>query len=455
MTLNPWIASALLVLVPWPAFASGHLDDVFGEHGVATVLLPEGTAGLALDGMIDTQGRPVMVGNGGAMLEQSIGFVARWTASGDADVAMNAGHPLIFASSVDGENSFWNVVAATKLGGFVAAGADGKAIRVCEFLQDGQLRSSPDGGFGDGGCARIDLPPQRSGQLPRSLAIDQAGRVVLAVLEQSKEPQTPFQYSVYRFTPDGENDTSFGDLACANCGHVTSPDWLGGKFLVATMVLDPVSARILLAGGRVDYRTMYVLALRADGAVDVDYGAGGVRVVNFASLVGQDADATATDGAILPDGSLVLVGTGSGSQINANALAAAKLTAAGDLDGSFGVGGRGIYVQGMSGIDGYQGYFRSPALTVQSDGKIVVATGLKNASSIAVTRLRNTGPPDEKFGKNGVSMVDVQTDLLIPTRVVAHAGQLYIFGGAAGPQDGAPVVIRLDQDLVFRDGFEQ
>jgi uncharacterized delta-60 repeat protein len=129
------------------------------------------------------------------------------------------------------------------------------------------------------------------------------------------------------------------------------------------------------------------VALAAPGDLDASFGAGGKQTLNFG---GADR---ATHVAITPDGRIVVVGstdaTGSGD------FAVARLTSGGAPDSTFGSGGKTSLGTG-AGVDDI-----GAGVVVLGDERIVVA-GLGNATrDFVIKRLNANGSLDTSFAGAG------------------------------------------------------
>ena len=172
------------------------------------------------------------------------------------------------------------------------------------------------------------------------------------------------------------------------------------------------------------------VAQAAPGDLDASFGAGGKQTVNFG---GADR---ATHVAIAPDGRIVVVGstdaTGSGD------FAVARLTSGGAPDSTFGSGGR-TSLGTQAGVDDI-----GAGVVVLGDERIVVA-GLGNATrDFVIKRLNANGSLDTTFAGAGAgtAVVDFGATETVNAMVAQPDGKLVVVGSTGG--DFA--IVRLNAD---------
>ena len=193
-------------------------------------------------------------------------------------------------------------------------------------------------------------------------------------------------------------------LTSRSIAHASDGDldttW-GGDGVVVSAHTDPSSAnavanypgdRVLVVGSVTDFPVSSILVTRflVDGSPDTTCN-------NTGQFVDTVNDAVASDVFVLSDGSFVIAGT---IQINnKGALFVAKFTNTCNFDATFGNNGIATYLAG----DGTS----ARALTVQSDGKIIVVgdeyptVSDSNDQRILVARFSAVGIIDNSFALNG------------------------------------------------------
>ena len=197
----------------------------------------------------------------------------------------------------------------------------------------------------------------------------------------------------------GDVDFSFGPggLGYTVVGFGPSADF-------ANAVAIQPDGKIVVAGesnaaGNYDFAVTRLT--QPQGQLDSTYGAGSGK--SLTNILGSDF---ANDLALQPDGKLVLAGKTTSSG-NTDMAAARLLNPQGTLDTSYGLG------TGASDMD-FGGNDDGQDVELQPDGKIVVAgtTTVNGTNDFAVTRLLNPqGTFDSSFGPgaNGRSVVDMGT----------------------------------------------
>jgi uncharacterized delta-60 repeat protein len=206
-------------------------------------------------------------------------------------------------------------------------------LLVTRFGSDGSVDPS----FGSSGRV-LTTADQRA----VSVAVDSERRIVVLGLQH-----------LLRFLPDGQLDETFGDH-----GVVTLAS---GEF--AAMALQPDG--MIVVGGRTSATPWSFLLerLRPDGTPDPGFGSGGVVTTAFqyfAQIRGL---------ALQPDGRLLAVGadTDAVGSTGTNVVALARYLTDGQLDPSFGSGGRVRTAScGSGGLGGTR-------VAVSSDGRITAA----------------------------------------------------------------------------------
>ncbi|WP_422929700.1 hypothetical protein [Singulisphaera sp. PoT] len=185
---------------------------------------------------------------------------------------------------------------------------------------------------------------------------------------------------------------------------------------VAHAVAVQSDGKIVLAGtATVGSETVFAVArLDSDGTLDPGFGQGGIATVPVAYGGQSQSAADAESVLVQADGRIVVAGSAAGD-FGQSAFAAVRLLANGQLDASFGNGGRQTIA--------FPGNARAYAAALQPDGKIVLAgeaqTGSGSGGTLfAVARLTSAGVPDPGFGQDGEQTVGLASG---PAQDVAHA----------------------------------
>lgn len=226
---------------------------------------------------------------------------------------------------------------------------------------------------------------------------------------------------------EGDLDTSFsGD------GKATTPVGVGGSEEGARDLALQPDGKTVVGGQAVGVGTGTDFALArydADGDLDPSFGTGG-RVLTDMGSQGRDEEVKAV--ALQPDGKIVVAGlTGRFSlPPNATDFAVARYNPNGTLDTSF--SGDGRFTLDFGGTEEF-----ASDLTVQSDGKIVVAgtvapVGGGQPRDFALIRLNPNGILDTTFDTDGKVTTDIIDSSDNARAVTVQANGKIVAGGSAG-----------------------
>lgn len=304
--------------------------------------------------------------------------------------------------------------------------------------------------FGTDGIATSPVSTSSVGV--RGLVTTADDRILIGLSDTGSGP-----FHIVRLTTDGAIDTTWGTAGVATpypWPEATGQEAIGmqsdGSLIAASLgmkrldsvgSIDPTFGTAGIADGATELRSIAVLpddrivALNrdrtevrrylADGSLDATFGTGGVAAVPAVMTRAMHV-------APLPDGRIVLFGSGASVGIFYIEVEVAALNAGGTHDTSWGTGG--LTTPGMV-LCG----FRAP--TVQPDGKTLLP-GCRlqaGAARLAVARLDGTGQLDGTFGIGGFATLAppgvpghswfedafVQPD----GKIVAVGGRLTGFGG--------------------------
>ncbi|RZI70163.1 MAG: calcium-binding protein [Pseudomonas sp.] len=239
---------------------------------------------------------------------------------------------------------------------------------------DGSLDNS----FGQDGIALVPASLDPEDEAYYVMAVQADGKVL------SAQPGLG-GLKVERFNVDGTLDTTFGKGGAAALDVPISTD---GMAIYATADGSVyVSAR--------GSSQAVVFKLDSSGAPAEDFGTEGALILNPAGRYGTGNIATV----VQPDGSVLLgswlyVGSDGPHDPGDPVYAVQRLAADGNLDTAFGVDGV-VYFDTALGLD-----YRS-AMTVQADGKIIIAGESNDNTAFNVLRLNADGSFDTSFSDDG------------------------------------------------------
>lgn len=402
---------------------AGLFDKTFGVGSNDGT--PDGIVGLSLGSgndfakamAVQSDGKIVVVGNSTSNAAGGTSNIVaqRFNTDGTLDTSFGAGtgdgSPDGVVTLDLGSNTTDSAVAV-KLqadGKIVVTGTSTPAggtsnIILARMNSNGTLDASFGAGNGDGtpdGIVSIDLGGYRN-DIASALAIQSDGKIVVAGLTTISESKN---IVLARVNANGALDITFGAGVEDGTPYGVVSISLGDGDDVANALAIQTNGKIVVAGTTKasDGTTNAAVArLNADGTLDSTFGAGtgdgtpdGVVGVSFGA--GND---TANDVAIQADGKILVVGTTTATDRSTN-VAVARFTTSGNLDTSFGSGSSDGTPDGVVGLSFGAGNDVGTAITLQSDGKILVSgytVGSDNSVNAIVARMLTDGKLDSDFG---------------------------------------------------------
>ncbi len=176
----------------------------------------------------------------------------------------------------------------------------------------------------------------------------------------------------------------------------------------------------------------------APGDLDTTFGIGG--------KVTTDVNSAASSVAVQADGKIVVAGSSYGYSI-----ALARYHANGSLDNSFGNGGKVFTSVG--------GRSNASSIAIQADGRIIIAgfSGINSSvGSFVVVRYETTGALDTSFDGDGKVIVDMGNFNFARDLVIQPDGKIVVVGGSgvANSDNYAFAVARLNSDGSLDASFD-
>ncbi|WP_182870333.1 Calx-beta domain-containing protein [Stieleria mannarensis] len=464
----------------------GSLDSSFDSDGIVTTdfLFDNDSAD---DVTIDDAGRIIAVGTArtAGSFSQTQVAVARYLSNGVLDTTFDGDGKATFDFEGNDENA--NRVTLQGDGKIVIAGSAVPDFASFNAHDLALMRVNPSGSldstFDTDGWVTTSLDySQDEGQ---AVAVGDDGKIVVAGRSQGET----WDFAVSRHLPDGSLDPSFG-----GDGTVTTAVSSGG-IDEAQSVAIAADGRITVGGrsGSFSDWDFSLVRYNVDGTLDTSFNGTGKRIIEFGT-----SDDSGFDLALQADGKAILVGgvrPGGGydfglTRINADGspdfsfdgdsllttdfaggddiayavqvlddgkiltagyatvsgnvdFALVRYNADGSLDTTFGSGGQVAVDFGLSSDFGQE-------LTLQPDGKILVAGGIADASGFdfGLARFHADGSLDTSFGSGGWVRTDfdgfndvaqgvaVQSDGKIVVAGYVNNGVNFDFGLARYNADG-------------------
>ena len=345
--------------------ADGKIDTSFGAGGLAIVNFgaDDRLCGLALQ----SDGKIVLAGTTGTNPTKYIAL-ARLLPDGSLDSSFGTGG-LSITATVSSTNA-----AALDSAGRIVVTAGVSGMAAYRYLANGALDTT----FGSGGLSAVAL--SGSGSVA-SVAVQSDGRIVLAGNTYDSSTNT-ISGAITRLTEGGAIDGSLGAVTASI-----------GSYCAFQAVLVQGDGKIVAAGAaNSGSGTPVGFALArylSNGALDTGFDGDGKVTTAFASRPGSSAAAMIWDGAT---GELVAAGYVPSDDAG-NDLALVRYLGNGSLDTGFGSGGMVASNVAGSGQDDAR------AMVRQSDGKLLVVGS--NNSSFGVARYLSDGQLDVSFGAGG------------------------------------------------------
>lgn len=285
-------------------------------------------------------------------------------------------------------------------------------------------------------------------------AVQSDGKIVLVgSAEITADGDTDF--AVTRLNADGTLDLTFG-----TGGKKTIAFDLGGVNCdVATCVAIQSDGKIVIGGyaqrtisGNFDFA---LVRLNTDGSLDNSFSTDGKATVSFD--YGGTGDDRASGIAIQPDGRIVIVGYAKVANDGRSDFAMARLTTTGDLDTTFSV-------DGLKRVDFNGGDDKAKAVTIQSNGRIVIVGSGQSSNAgydFAIARITPTGSMDRSFTSDGRKVISFNRGGNMNDQASAVAiqtdGSLVIAGtstSSAGDGDFAVARVKSNGSMDYTFGMK-
>jgi uncharacterized delta-60 repeat protein len=329
----------------------GSLDTTFDGDGEVTTSFAGVTLANSL--VIQSDGKIIAAG-----MANGYFALARYNTDGSLDTGFDGDGKLTLWVAPYSSNAA-NALAIQSDGKIVAAGYAGPSsadFALARFNTDGSLDNSFDS---DGKV----VTSFGSNDSAFSSAIQSDGKIVVAGCTGSSD------FALIRYNADGSLDTTFNGT-----GIVTTD--FGGDDRIYSIKIQS-DGKIVVAG--TSGGNFALARYNTDGSLDTTFDTDGKLTTDFG---GSDV---AYALAIQSDGKIVAAGT------NGSDFALARYNTDGSLDSTFDTDGK--LTTDLGGTDA------ANAIAIQSDGKIVVAG--KNTVDFAVARYNADGSLDTSFDADG------------------------------------------------------
>ena len=410
--------------------SDGSPDASFGQNGEANFNFGPNDSGSATSVAIDASGRVVVGGNAWNPTTFGTFAVARLNTDGSLDPSFGLGAKAIISLGPNTQSSVTGM-ALDSAGRIVLAGTEYPTVSpFTESFVVTRLKTdgSIDTGFGTGGVTTI-------GNWIEGVAVDSSGRIVLADYAYYNIPRSGYAnaIAVNCLNSDGTTDTSFGTGGQGIIVPVAGFNQLVG------VAVDP-SGRIVVAGSTDSSPTgsdLLVVRFDSSGNPDSSWGAAGQVTTN---IIGPSNDVPVGLTITQSDGKMLVVGT-TAAAAGPGGVGLTRYNPDGSLDSTFGQGGEAT-------IGVISGFTMSPtAAIVDGSGRIiVVGQSYGTSTQFGVLRLNSNGLIDTSFGTGGLATVVIGIESTASGVAIDASGRLVVVGTTFNSSGDIAAVARLNSD---------
>ncbi len=329
----------------------------------------------------------------GILFATVMGVSVLVAAPGDLDLTFGVNG--LVSTDFDGNNDYGKSVAIQNDGKIVMAGVTSGKFALTRYDTNGGLDTT----FGINGKITTDFGGTSDREL--CVTIQDDGKIVVAGSASGN-------FALARYDTNGGMDVTFGVA-----GMVTT-DFSGNNDAGHSVTIQN-DGKIVVAG--VSSSNFALARYDTNGGLDVTFGIGGMITTDF---TGIGYSVTIQD-----DGKIVVAGS------YANDFSLARYNTNGTLDATFGIDG--IVTTNFGGISD-KGY----SVTIQDDGKIVVAgdslihAGSCMINNFALARYDTNGELDATFGVGGMVTTDLTGNFDVSRSVTIQNDGKIVVAGAAG-----------------------
>jgi uncharacterized delta-60 repeat protein len=257
---------------------------------------------------------------------------------------------------------------------------------IVRYKTDGTLDTS----FNHVGIVTTTFPVNTQSRA-YAMAIQSDGKILLA----GERDSLGLDFALVRYKTDGSIDSTFDFDGKVNTGF----DSLSTDYISA-IALQSDGKIVVVGASDVNGNNQFALArYLSNGSLDSTFDTDG-KLTTAIGTIGDNA----TGVAIQSDGKIVVTGVTTSPSFETE-YATVRFNPNGTLDNTFGTAGKVITNMGNDFIIGPND------IKLQSDGKIVIAgNALFGANySIGLVRYTNAGALDNTFGTNGITTTDIGT----------------------------------------------
>jgi uncharacterized delta-60 repeat protein len=309
-----------------------------------------------------------------------------------------------------------NAVSIQKDGKIVVAGNLNSGVGVIRYNTDGTF----DHMFGSNGTIINSTGSFTSGA--NAIAIQPDNKIVIAGYSQNNGDYDDFL--IIRYNPDGSPDKTFGTNGGILIKSISPFDDYANAIAVQK------DGKIVVAGNAFINHNACIAVVRfnPDGSLDDLFGNGGIVITTELNYCFAYALT------ILPDNKIVIAGS------EDFGFLVVRYNSNGEQDNTFGI--NGIV---LTHIDQYD---KATAISIQPNGKIIVAGNSGYAPNISIARYNDDGTLDTSFGKNGITTTSIKKSNIANAIIVQKDGKIVVAGTFGNQPDvnNSSIVLRYNPD---------
>lgn len=392
---------------------NGSLDTTFDLDG--KVITAVGDAGsIAYSLAIQPDGKIVAAGEAYSIAFGYVFALARYNLNGSLDTSFDSDGIATTSFGSNGADRATSI-AIQPDGKIVAAGfshtgengAGGSKFALARYDSNG----SPDTTFDSDGMVITSIGSRADGA--NSVAIQSDAKIVAG--GYSYDSDTDSDLAAVRYNANGSLDTTFD-----SDGIVSTPidSNVGDHESVNSLAIQPDGKIVGVGGSFGNGSDSIIVRYDSNGSLDTTFDVDGIVMTHRLFFAGNALE----DVAIQPDGKIVAAGGADLGQ-----FAVARYNSDGSRDTTF--GGTGIVLEATLP--------QATAIAVQTDGKILAATGLRDGDDIVyfyfvLTRYNPDGSRDTSFDNDGYVSTVVGDPSAVSSLAIQADGKIVAAGSAAG-----------------------
>ena len=363
----------------------GELDTNFGDNGIYIGDYSSVSIGRSVAKTDD--GKLIVAGTLGFAGSTANGVVIRLNSGGTLDTSF--GDQGMVTTDISGAQEFYDVKVLND-GSIIAAGvstsqATDDDILLVKYTSDGTIDSS----FGDQGKILFHYDVREGIERGGIQILDDGKILILGTSFSAKSASSVFL--LIKLDSNGTFDNGFGEQGILEI-KFDGYDYNNAYQFVITddnKVLIYASRTISGTHPNPDIIENLIVKITMDGVFDTSFGEQGVVELD---LLSGELNDIINDICVQKDGKILLLGQTDAGSFDFD-LALRRYNEDGSIDNSF--GNNGLITETLGNATGGE------AIALQSDNKILVATGSHDLLDAAIIRYNSDGSIDKSFGDNG------------------------------------------------------